>query len=360
MAKKRGFMSPLGNAIGSVDAQKNASEANLKSLTRQITYEIENIGEDVVSYLQKTFGIESVGQCFLWKLASGGTARFDEVILSYDQVRDTTFVNFDVNGRDQTLLNADSLRDLDSLQFQQFYPAVGREVNGKIEVLDGSRRRAWFLLNRGIVKSFRVLITKNEISLSDAKALAKQLQTAKEHNLREIGLQCLSLQRVNPNITQSEIAIQLNISQAGVSKALKAASIDENLIKLFPVSNDLTHSDYALLNKIMKVHVNKIDLNTFLAELSMKIVIIQAEYSLQERKNAIIIAIKTELKVIEEKLKNDTLLVTALLSYDTPGVFARKRVKGRNFSYEFGRLSQDLQSELDTVIGEVLRKFKKS
>ena len=31
--------------------------------------------------------------------------------------------------------------DLNSLEFQQFYPAVGREVDGRIDVLDGSRRR---------------------------------------------------------------------------------------------------------------------------------------------------------------------------------------------------------------------------
>ena len=191
MAKKRGVMSPLGNAVGAEEAQINAAKANIESLKRQITTEIEKVSEDVTLSLQNLFGLESVGKSFLWQLASGATATFTEATLSYEQVRDSTYVTFDVNGRDQTLLNADSLQDLDSLAFQQFYPAVTREVNGKLDVLDGSRRRAWFLLQNGEVDIFRILVTKDDISLSDAKALAKQLQTAKEHNLREIGLTML-------------------------------------------------------------------------------------------------------------------------------------------------------------------------
>lgn len=97
--------------------------------------------------------------------------------------------SIDVNGRDQSLLTKESLVDLDSLEFQQFYPAVGREIDGHIDVLDGSRSRAWFLLQESRVKTFRVLVIQEELSTADAKALAKQLQTAKEHNQREIGLQ---------------------------------------------------------------------------------------------------------------------------------------------------------------------------
>ncbi|WP_257979456.1 winged helix-turn-helix transcriptional regulator, partial [Vibrio parahaemolyticus] len=129
---------------------------------------------------------------------------------------------------------SDSARLLNSLEFQQFYPAVSRQIDGKIDVLDGSRRRAWFLLQGGRVKTFRILVTQNEISVSDAKALAKQLQTAKEHNLREIGQQCIVIKSANEEITQAEIAKQVGLSQAGVSKAMKAASIDEKLVKLFP------------------------------------------------------------------------------------------------------------------------------
>lgn len=357
MAKKRGG-SPLGNAPGSIEAQQSAARTNLESLTKQLSTEIEKAGEDVGNYLQKQFGIESVSQSVVWQLASGQTATFNEVTLSHEQVRDNTLVTFDVNGRDQSMLTAESLEDLNSLEFQQFYPAVGREIDGKIDVLDGSRRRAWFLLQQGHVKTFRILVTQDDISITDAKALAKQLQTAKEHNLREIGLQCLVIQKTNQGITQADIAQRVGLSQAGVSKAMKAASIDEKLVKLFPVVNALAHPDYALLDKVMKACENSALLKAFIKKIDAQFVNIQAEYSLEDQKDAIIASIKSELKIAEAKQEKDTAAVTPLAQFDSKGMFARKKVKGRNFSYEFGRLSKEVQAELDKAIADVLSKHQ--
>lgn len=355
MAKKRGG-NPLGNAPGSQEAQQSAAKANLESLTKQLTSELEKSGQDSAEYLKQQFGIESVGQSMTWQLASGATATFNEVTLSYEQVRDTTYVTFDVNGRDQSLLTKESLQDLDSLEFQQFYPAVGREVEGKIDVLDGSRRRAWFLLQQGRVEHFRMLVTQQEISVADAKALAKQLQTAKEHNLREVGLQCLAIQQTEQGITQATIAERMGLSQAGVSKAMKAASVDERLVTLFPDSSTLSHPDYTLLAKVMKVCDEATALSAFIKKVRKEVVNIQAEYSLKEQKDAIISVIKAELKIEEDKQQKDKAEVTPLAQFDSKGMFARKRVKGRNFSYEFGRLSKELQQELDEAIAAVLGK----
>ncbi|PQJ37869.1 chromosome partitioning protein ParB [Vibrio campbellii] len=353
MAKKRGG-SPLGNAPGSQEAQQSAAKANLTTLTQQLTAELDKAGANADEYLREQFGFESVGQSMVWQLASGNTAKFNEVTLSFEQVRDETFVTFDVNGRDQSLLTVESLSDLNSLEFQQFYPAVGREIDGKVDVLDGSRRRAWFLLQESRVKTFRILVTQDEISVSDAKTLAKQLQTAKEHNLREIGQQCIVIKSANAEITQAEIAKQVGLSQASVSKAMKAASIDEKLVKLFPVVNALSHPDYALLDKVMKTCEDKKQIAGFVKKLEKSLVNIQAEYSLEDQKDAIVSAIKTELKVAEAKNATDKAEVTPLAQFDSKGMFARKRVKGRNFSYEFGRLSKEVQDKLDAAIASVL------
>ena len=353
MAKKRGG-SPLGNAPGSQQAQQSAAKANLTTLTQQLTAELNKAGTNAAEFLQAQFGLESVGQSMVWQLASGNTATFHEVTLSHEQVRDETFVTFDVNGRDQSLLTAESLSDLNSLAFQQFYPAVGREIDGKLDVLDGSRRRAWFLLQQGRVKTFRILITQDDISVSDAKALAKQLQTAKEHNLREIGQQCIAIKSANAAMTQAEIAKQVGLSQAGVSKAIKAASIDEKLVKLFPVVNTLSHPDYVLLDKVMKSCDDKKQIAGFVKKIEKSLVNIQAEYSLEDQKDAIVAALKAELKVAEANKETDKAEVTPLAQFDSKGMFARKRVKGRNFSYEFGRLSKEIQDKLDAAIAKVL------
>ncbi len=357
MAKKRGG-SPLGNTLGAVEAQQAAAEANLNSLTHQLTRELEKTGHTVADYLQQKFGIESVGQSMLWQLESGQTATFNEIALSYEQVRDNTYVTFDVNGRDQSMLTKESLQDLNSLEFQQFYPAVGREVDGRFDILDGSRRRAWFLLQKGRIKEFRILITQDDISIADAKALAKQLQTAKEHNLREIGKQCLAIKKANPNLTQAEIAAQVGLSQAGVSKAIKAANISDQLVKLFPVVNALSHPDYTLLDKVMKVCGDAEGLTNFVRNIDKKLVNIQPEYSSEDQKELIISLIKSELKIVEEKKSTDKAEVTALAEFNTKSMFARKRIKGRNFSYEFSRLPKSLQDELDNAIAQVLEKHK--
>lgn len=354
MAKKRGG-SPLGNAPGSAQAQASAAKANVESLTKQLSSELEKSGQSSADYLKQQFGIESVGKSVVWQLASGSTATFNEVTMSHKQVRDETKVTFDVNGRDQSLLTKESLEDLKSLEFQQFYPAVGRQTpEGNIDVLDGSRRRAWFLLQEGKVTSFRILVTQDDISTADAKVLAKQLQTAKEHNLREIGLQCVAIKKADSDITQAEIAQRVGLSQAGVSKAIKAAGIDEKLILLFPDSNALSHPDYTLLTKVMQACEDKKSLTNFLKKIDTKLVNIQAEYSVKDQKDAIVAAIKAELKVAETKKESDKAEITPLAQFDSKGMFARKRIKGRNFSYEFGRLSKEMQDKLDEAIAKVL------
>ncbi|EEX38450.1 ParB/RepB/Spo0J family partition protein [Vibrio metschnikovii] len=353
MAKKRGA-SPLGNTPGSAEAQAVAAKANIESLTRQLSSELTKAGENTAHYLQNIFGIESVGNSVAWQLESGAQAIFNEVTLSYEQVRDKTCVTFEVNGRDQSLLTKDSLSDLASLEFQQFYPAVGREIDGKIDVLDGSRRRAWVLLQQGHIKEFRILVTQDALSYADAKALAKQLQTAKEHNQREIGLQCKAIMD-SGNYTQEDVAKITGISRPAVSKALKAASIDQALISLFPDVNLLSHPDYSVLDKVMKlIGKDKSELSDFIKEIQKITVNVQPEQTHDDVKNLLLSKIKSELKIAQNKQDKESASVTPLATFKSKGVYARKRVKGRNFSYEFGRLPNDIQRQLDKAIAEVL------
>ncbi|WP_277869804.1 ParB family protein, partial [Vibrio sp. 10N.261.52.A1] len=73
----------------------------------------------------------------------------------------------------------------------------------------------------------------------------------------------------------------------------------------------------------------------------------QAEQNQEDVKETLITCLKAELKVVEAKQESDKAVVTPLVEFNSKGMFARKKVKGRNFSYEFGRLSKDVQTELD-------------
>ncbi|ENQ8650507.1 ParB family protein [Vibrio vulnificus] len=98
----------------------------------------------------------------------------------------------------------------------------------------------------------------------------------------------------------------------------------------------------------------------FVDRVQEKFVNVQAEQPLDETKLDIIAAIKAELKITEAKQVKEQAEVTPLAQFNSKGVFARKRVKGRNFSYEFGRLSKDVQNELDQAIAAVLEKYQGS
>lgn len=358
MAKKRGS-TPLGNAPGAENAQKTAT---IESLSHKLSDELMRAGKDVHAFLAERFGIQAVGESRQWSLLSGASATFSELTLSYEQVRDDTFVTFDVNGRDQSMLTPESLTDLDSLSHQQYYPAVGREINGKIDVLDGSRRRAWFLLQQGKVPTFRLLVTKESISLTDAKGLAKQLQSAKEHNQREIGLQCQRLMDAE-NLTQLEVAQIMGISRPAVGRALRTAHVDPRLIQLFPIVNDLSHTDYAVLDKVMAHFKTQPDqaLSSFIEIIQDLVVNAQAEPAYASVKEQTIELLKSQLKLAEKKISksNTDTIIHHLATFQSKGMYARKKVRGRNFSYEFGRLSNSIQEELDVAIKAVLSKHNK-
>lgn len=79
----------------------------------------------------------------VFTLKSGAQARFVLTKILHDEIETQTFVDATVNGRDQAFLTRESVSDISrTIRLQQFFPAIGREVNGRTEILDGSRRRA--------------------------------------------------------------------------------------------------------------------------------------------------------------------------------------------------------------------------
>lgn len=95
-------------------------------------------------------------------------------------------------------------------------------------------------------------------------------------------------------------------------------------------------------------------ISAFAKKVSQQVVNVQPEQSSDEVKDNIINVIKAELKIVESKQEKDKAEVTPLAQFNSKGMFARKRVKGRNFSYEFGRLSKEVQEKLDIAIASVL------
>ncbi|EFZ7892991.1 ParB/RepB/Spo0J family partition protein, partial [Shigella flexneri] len=182
----------------------------------------------------------------VFTLNTGRKAKFTEIKVDHDKVDTQTFVVEEVNGREQTALTPDSLKDITrTIRLQQFYPCIGIRTGDLIEILDGSRRRAAALLCK---VGLRVLVTDDELTVSEAQHLAKDLQTSLEHNIREIGLRLVRLKEAGMN--QKQIAEREGLSAAKVTRALQAASVPKDFVSLFPVQSELTYADYRQLAEL--------------------------------------------------------------------------------------------------------------
>lgn len=288
-------------------------------------------------------------------LSSGKTAIFQLELIPAEEVAEKTFVQLLVNGRDQTGLTEASLSDITrTIKLQQFFPAIGRKVGDKIEVLDGSRRRAAALLcNVGL----SVFVTHAELSIDDARKLAADIQTAKEHNLREIGLRLLQLRE--SGLSQKEIAESEKLSTAKVTRAIQAASVPPELIALFPVFSELTYPDYKTLldahSRIIKQGISVGKLIENVNEEKLRIDKFN-DLAADEQKTILIKLFKQVAKNVLCQPTDKKSVVNPLWTFDEKDIYARKRIKERSFSYEFNRLPKAFQEELDRVIQVVMRK----
>jgi ParB family chromosome partitioning protein len=291
----------------------------------------------------------------VFTLSSGRKAVFTKVTVPAAEIESKTFVLQEVNGRDQSALTPESLKDImRTIALQQFFPAIGVRQGDRIEILDGSRRRASAMLKR---VGLDVLVTDDALSVTEARTLAQDIQTAREHNIREVGMRLLTLKE--SGLTQKEIAEAEGLSQAKVTRALQAASVSAELLPLFPVQSELSFSDYKILLAAETLLANN---NRSVSELVDNVRSIVSDICLQdalatdEVKNKIIVAIREEAALLGEQTQRDAVVITPLWQFSDKNRYARKKSRGRMFSYEFNRVPAELQNAIDEAINAILAK----
>lgn len=291
-------------------------------------------------------------------LKSGKQARFVLTKILHDDIETQTYIDSSVNGRDQSLLTPESVSDIArTIKLQQFFPAIGREVNGRIEILDGSRRRAACLYNG---TPFEVLVTKEDIDLADARQLAVDIQTAKEHTLRELGKR-LELMYAK-GLSQAEIAKAEGISPAKITRAFQAASVPDEMIALFPSVSDLAIADYQLLLEIAdKAKAKNVDLSEIVASVHERIekeALSDADDPLTKTK--IISFFRTASNSLKAAKPVKKAVIEKLCDFSDNKQFARKKndAEKRLVTYEFSRIPATYQAELDAAIKGVIEKMK--
>lgn len=291
----------------------------------------------------------------VFTLKTGRKVKFVFIAIPAGEVASKTFVRQETNGRDQTALTRDSLKDIiRTIRFQQFFACIGVKEGDQIEILDGSRRRASAIEAH---TALNVMVTSDKLTADEARQLAKDIQTAKEHNIREVGLQLISLKE--SGLSQKEIAEQEGLSQAKVTRAIQAASVPQELISLFPVQYELSFSDYKVLTELNDRLTDKaISFSQLVENTSSELDSIIADERLQEdeKKSAILKLISRSAASLIAAPPKDKAVVSSLWDFTEKDKFARKRVKGRSFTYEFNRLPKELQSDIDDAIKEILER----
>ncbi|EEC4548709.1 ParB/RepB/Spo0J family partition protein, partial [Salmonella enterica subsp. enterica serovar Typhimurium] len=220
--------------------------------------------------------------------------------------------------------------------------------------LDGSRRRASAIYIR---TGLDVMVTNELLSADEARHLAKDIQTAKEHNLREIGLRLMALKESGFN--QKEIAELEGLSQAKVTRALQAAAVPQELISLFPVQSELSFSDYKILLEVNeKLSEKGLTSEGLIQSVSDQHDAILSDYERpdDEQKSSILKLISQASQALIAPPPKEKSVISALWTFEEKDKFARKRVKGRTLTYEFSRMSKVVQDELDKAINEVLER----
>ncbi|WPC76753.1 ParB/RepB/Spo0J family partition protein [Vibrio porteresiae] len=172
---------------------------------------------------------------------------FELVRVPAERVATDTVV-FAENAREQAFLNEHALSDvLVTLKERgQQFPAVGRRTaDGKIEVLDGSRRRMSCILAN---KEFLVYVA-NDINAEHAKFLSDVANAHKPLSLYEKGREMQAKLDSGEAEDQKALARMFQCSEALVSGALKAAALPLELLKAYPNVVELGRPTIVKLHK---------------------------------------------------------------------------------------------------------------
>ncbi len=172
---------------------------------------------------------------------------FELVRIPADKVATDTVV-FEENAREQSFLNEYALSDvLASLrEHGQQYPAIGRKNDqGKIEVLDGSRRRMACILAE---REFMIYVAE-KIETKHAKFMSDVANSHKPLSLYEKGREMQAKLDSGEAEDQKSLAKIFQCSEALVSGALKAASLPLELLQAYPNVSDLGRPTIVKLHK---------------------------------------------------------------------------------------------------------------
>lgn len=288
----------------------------------------------------------------VFELKSGTKQQFKYEYIEHSDLMTATDVVDTSNGRDQANLTQENLAPvIRTFKVQQFYPAFGfRRKDGVIEIVDGSRRRmAAYFSGRGLI----ILVCEEELSRSDAQQLSKDLQTAVEHNLKERGRSWIQL---NETMSAKEIAECELVSEATVSRGLKAGKVSDQMTSLVSDDNHLTTKNWLALYDIEHVILPQ-------KEWSVADFLVSLKESLEEKTIECDDLLAYDRAIIERmkalanaKPKQSAKPTTKNIHKYNAQVSLRSKLSNGRFSIDTGKISQRAQKEIEEAVQAILDK----
>ncbi|GIU40981.1 chromosome partitioning protein ParB [Shewanella colwelliana] len=262
-----------------------------------------------------------------YTLLGGRKVKFTATTIAANLLADTVKPH-ELNLRlPEELTRASLASMIETIKDQQFYPAICQKVGDVYYAMDGSRRRQAALFAGA---GFDILYTESDLSVAEVKHLTKQLQTAKEHSLRERGKQYYGL--MNPEqpegedtpakaLTQTQIAEVMGVSQGYVSNALKAWSIPQSLISLYEYPSDIIPAEFNKLASVVAVCEKKgMDIDEFAKSVDIQpgtkndevttFIVEAAKVKKPKAKQAVKFAEVNSKKWAKEKIDKDKITLT--------------------------------------------------
>lgn len=295
----------------------------------------------------------------VFTLLSGKEVEFTLEHIPFEKLESVLFVDMENNGRDQSALTEASVKPIiDTIITHQYFPAIGRKINDKIEILDGSRR--WAAAKIAGV-GLDILVPDEYIESPDARYLTKTIQTAKEHSLRELGIWLIA-EKDKRKLDQKQLAEKEGMSAAKVSRAIQCASVPAEMLSIFPVQSDLTYPDFkSLLGMASFIEKENLNLSVFLDMVKDDIKEVK-EVNKDDVKDYIIGGYNKAFRIFKKDHADKQsdgadakdIIIEKLWEFEGKNSFARKKTKKRGFSYEFGQVPKDLQKKLDAAIKKTL------
>lgn len=199
---------------------------------------------------------------------SGAKVTATRIVIKANEIEEKTVIHH-LNIRNQTSLTAESLRDiLPSISKSGVHTeGFAIEENGKFSIIESSRRRMACILSNQDLPLY--VFKANKISDNDLTAFIESTFTQKKLSYREIGATYPLLMAKN-NWTAIQLAEELGIGRETCRKRLVAASINQNLIDVFPDPEGIPNAFYSKLAKVDKyLKISDISVSKFIKDLNV-------------------------------------------------------------------------------------------